>query len=212
MPVTITQLEGLALSGTPADGSKASANPGQTIRLHGAGVSLSTEVIFPIVDVNGTISNRVLRPDYAGTDGTLAEIRVPDDAITGNVQVVGAAGTFLLQIVPTLTVVERFSATDVRLMGGGFSEDHNLSVTFGLATVADTGSNVDVYSWFLANDYLTVIQPGGSGNTVTVTTAGGTSAPVNIGVDDPGSAGAMLDLAIFPGQCRSGCQPFCVGG
>ena len=68
--ISISGFEGSALSGTPADGLVASANPGQTIRLVGSGVGVSTEIIFPIIDANGTVSNRVVRPDLASVDGT----------------------------------------------------------------------------------------------------------------------------------------------
>src|SRR5439155_4267305 len=132
----------------------------------------------PTIDVNGNVSNRVVKPDLASTDGKLAEIRVPEDARTGPIQVVGAAGTFQLQIVPTLKLAERYSSTDVRLLGSGFTENSNLTVKFGATPVPDTGPTVDVAYNFFINDLIYVGQPSGSGNVVTVTTAGGTSPPV----------------------------------
>ena len=116
-------IESVALSGTPADGLVASANPGQTIRLVGSGITLSTEIIFPIIDANGTVSNRVVRPDLASVDGTLGEVRVPLDAVTGNLQVVGAAGSFLLQVVPVVSVAQMgASGPQLRLLGVGFAK------------------------------------------------------------------------------------------
>ena len=127
--ISINGLQSVALSGTPANAAIPSANPGQTIRLAGEGITLSTEIIFPIIDSSGNISNQVVRPDLASVDGTLGEVRVPNNAITGNLQVVGAAGTFPLQVVPTLALAEIYGSTDLRLLGGGFTEGSSLSVT-----------------------------------------------------------------------------------
>jgi hypothetical protein len=172
LPISLTQVEGTALAGTPASGVQPSANPGQTVRIVGQGFDLTTEVIFPTIDINGNLSNRAVLPDLVNGDGTFMEVRAPDDAITGNLRVVGAPGTFPLQIVPTLTLVKRFSGSQVRMLGGGFTENTGLSVDFSGVTVSDTGSNIDVRGWFLSNDTLRVDQPSGSGDTVTVTTAG----------------------------------------
>ena len=190
------------MSGTPANALVPSANPGQTIRIVGAGLNLSTEVIFPIISTTGVLSTVVLRPDLVSTDGTLAELRVPDNAITGNIQVVGAAGTFALQIVPTLKLVEEDPATRLlRLLGGGFTEDSNLSVNFLVGgSISDSGTSIDVFNSnnFLANDTLYVTRPVGASGPVSVTTAGGTSSSVAIGVDDPASIAGIYDLAVFP--------------
>ena len=179
-----------------------SANAGQTIRILGSGINLSTEVIFPIISTTGVLSTVVLRPDLVSTDGTLAELRVPDNAITGTIQVVGAAGTFALQIVPTLKRVEEDPATRLlRLLGGGFTEDSNLTVNFAVGgSIIDNGTSIDVYNNnnFLANDTLYVTRPVTASGPVSVTTAGGTSSSVAIGVDDPASIAGIYDLAVFP--------------
>ena len=197
--VATLYIESIALSGTPANAAIASANAGQTIRLVGDGITLSTEIIFPTLDVNGVLSNRVVKPDLASVDGTLGEVRVPNDAVTGNLQVVGAAGTFALQVVPTLTLAEvSTSAPQLRLLGGGFTEGSALTVSVNGAVIADTGSNVDVTSNFLANDRLYVTTAATAGQVVSVTTAGGTSAAVTIALDDSAAVSSLFDLAIFP--------------
>ncbi|MEK7675409.1 MAG: hypothetical protein AAB676_06200 [Verrucomicrobiota bacterium] len=196
--ISATQLSTTALAGTPVSPAQPSANAGQTLRVLGSGFDLTTEIIFPIVDSLGNISNRAVLPDLAKTDGTLIEVRVPDDAMTGNVQVIGANANLFLQIVPTLRMVERFSGSQVRLLGSGFTENSNLSVDFNGETVNDTGLNVDVSLNFLANDTLSVHVPSGGGNLVSVITAGGVSAPVTIATTDPADVGEMRDLAIFP--------------
>jgi hypothetical protein len=109
--VAVSGVEGAALSGTPAVAGAPSANAGQTIRILGSGLTLAMEVIFPVVESGaGAVTNRIVRPDLVNTAGTLAEVRVPEDAITGPVQVVGAGGAFQLQVVPTLALVQRFAA------------------------------------------------------------------------------------------------------
>ena len=50
----------------------------------------------------------------------------------------------------------------------------------------------------LQNSELNITQPGGSGNTVAVTTAGGTSQSVEIPVDDPPDVGPLHAVAVFP--------------
>ena len=136
------------------------ANPGQTIRIIGADLSLMTDIIFPIIDVNGNISNH-LRPDLASTDGTLAEVRVPEDAVTGAMQ-------------SSRTARSRADRAYAQIGRTVFRHDHpaigrrlygssSLSVVFGATTVVDTGSAIDVFTSFLTNDSLSVNQPVGAG-------------------------------------------------
>src|SRR5712671_2377755 len=196
----VASIQSVALSGTAANAGVPSANPGQTIRILGSGITLSTEIICQTIDVLGGLSNVVLQPDLVSVNGTLAEIRVPDNAVTGTIQVVGAAGVFPLQIVPTLELIEPFAGGQVRLLGSGFSEGASLSVNFNGVVVTDTGANIDVSNSnrFLANDTILMNIPGGGTSPVTVTTAGGTSAAVSIANDDPVSISGMVSMAIFP--------------
>jgi hypothetical protein len=200
-PMSVTQLVATALAGTATSSGLPSANPGQTIRILGGGLDLTTEVIFPIIDINGNVANRSVRPSFAKVDRTLIEVTVPQDAVTGNVLIIGAAGAFPLQIVPTLEFVSRTgSGSQVRLLGSGFTENSGLSVRFGFAssTVADTGANIDVSSWFLSNDSIVVTPLAGAGEPVSVSTAGGTSTPVTTSTDDPPAVGDIRDIAVFP--------------
>src|SRR5207237_6944565 len=152
----------------------------------------------PCTDTFGNLFNRAVNPDDVSVNGTVMEVRVPDDAITGGIRVIGAGGTIPLQVVPTLKLAERFGGSSVGLLGSGFTENTGLAVTFGGTTVADTGGNIDVYdsNTFTANDTLFTNQPAGSGDAVTVTTAGGTSAALSLATDDPASIGGLNDLAI----------------
>jgi hypothetical protein len=187
------------LEGTAALSTQASANPGQSIRVLGNGFDYTTDVIFPTIGTTGLISNIAVNPHFVSPNGTLMEVIVPDDALTGSVRVVGAAGAFALQIVPTLELVEDFGSNQFRLLGAGFTEDTNLSVNFtGAPAVVDSGASIDVTSSFLANDTLTVTKPAAGTGPVSVTTVGGTSASVAISVDDPASVAGINDLAVFP--------------
>jgi hypothetical protein len=196
VPISLSQLQGIAMSGVPPNPAQPSANPGQTIQVVGNSLDYTTEVIFPVIDVAGTLSNRAATPSFVSVAGTLMEVRVPDDAITGNVRVVGAAGSFPLQVVPTLALAERIAGSSLRLLGGGLTENSSLTVTVGGTPIADTGTNVDVLTSFLAAD--TLVLTTALSATVSVTTAGGTSASVTIPVSDPPTVTNIYGLAIFP--------------
>lgn len=200
LPISVTQIVGAAVSGTPTSVTQASANPGQTIRILGGGFDQTTDIIFGGIDINGNLFNRAVNPDLVSVNRTMMEVRVPDDAITGSIRVIGAAGALQLQIVPTLKRVERQAGggTQMYLLGSGFTENNSLSVNFGGTVVSDTGVSIEVFNSFLANDTLGVVLPAAGTSPVTVTTAGGTSAPVNIAFDDPASVGDLRDVAVFP--------------
>src|SRR5262249_48391820 len=51
---TLTSIDSVAASGTPADPSQASANPGQTITLHGTGLSTLSNVLLTYITGGGT--------------------------------------------------------------------------------------------------------------------------------------------------------------
>jgi hypothetical protein len=59
---------------------------------------------------------------------------------------------------------------------------------------------MDVWEQFLSNDTLRVTTAAAlaPGQVVTVTTAGGTSAPVAVALDDPSGVAGLYDLALFP--------------
>jgi len=87
--VTFSKIVGVAGSGTPADGTQASANPGQAITLQGSGLSFTTDVVLPVIDDSGTVSERVVQPVLVDETGSQMTVLVPADAFTGNVGVVG---------------------------------------------------------------------------------------------------------------------------
>ena len=205
--LNLASITSVAFSGTPADGSQASANAGQAVTLTGTGLSTATDVLLRWSDVNGTAQMTRLSPDAAAANGTSATLTVPlyaNGAFT--LQVFGSAMQPLLQIVPTLTSYDQ-QGSGVTLFGSGYVEGAS-SYAFTAATVTDTPAdpgNIDVYYNidFSAQNGRTTINRialpiHGAGN-VTVSTAGGTSAALDLNLVQVAVAGTSLgDVAIDP--------------
>ena len=151
--------------------------------------------MFPILDGNGTSYQRVIRPLAVAADGTSLEVVVPLDAVTGPVGIVGdrLGNQPWLQIVPVVTngdfrsIAADRSTASVRLQGLGFIEGNETTYTFGEVSVIDRSLTGGPNSgWFFThdNDGVDLTLPTGGDNfhgAVTVTTAGGTSAPWSVG-------------------------------
>jgi hypothetical protein len=120
---------------------------------------------------------------------------VPDDALTGPIHVVGDVnGTqALLQIVPVVDSVELTTSDEVRALGRGFVEG-DATYRLGTGTVIDIGAR-DGPEVSGLNDQVTFAPPPSEPGVFTVTTAGGTSAPVAWG----GFASAQPALAAADG-------------
>ncbi|NML45874.1 phosphatase PAP2 family protein [Ramlibacter sp. G-1-2-2] len=186
--VSVDAIQSTALRGTPADGTQASANPGQAILLHGTGLTTDTDVLLRWTDINGNPVMTKLSPTNAAADGTSATVILPRDAngVFG-LQVFGSASQPLLQIVPVLDSYD-VSGTTLTVFGGGLVEGGS-SYAFPGSTIVDasTDSNTDVYynSDFSAQNgrvnFNNTVPNSGLGG-MTVTTAGGTSAPLNLNV------------------------------
>jgi hypothetical protein len=184
----------VAASGTPANPAIASANPGQTVTINGTNFDSSTDVVFPAIDGDGTRFERVVRPASVNANGTQLTVVVPIDvAFTGTVGIVGDRNTagFPLQIVPVLDSVV-FGNTpgdysDVQLRGRGFVEANGSTYKFGQVEVTDysPGGGPNAGGFFqYDNDGVNLSVPLNSGlynGPITVTTAGGTSAPFTLG-------------------------------
>ncbi len=187
---TVTSIESVAASGTPADPSQASANPGQTITLHGTGLTRLSDVLFTYVNSSGIKFVLAINPTDAAADGTSATIVVPGSANGAFVVgILGATGHPLLQIVPTLTSY-LVSFTDLELVGSGFVEDATTYTVAG-AVVVDSGGSTspDVFFSFQTqfdNTGVEFTEPVHGPGVVTVTTAGGTSAPLTLNEIRPG--------------------------
>ena len=203
--VTLTGITSTAVSGTPADATQASANAGQAITLTGTGLTTDTDVLVQYVDSNGTPVVVSVNPTSAAANGTSATLIVPSAAngVT-RLQVFGSATQPLLQIVPTLT---GFDLTDhTTLFGSGFVEGastYHLAGVDRTDTPADINSTVDVSfnQTFTADNgrvdlYQAALPTHGLGP-VTVTTAGGTSAPLTLNALRVAVEGSSLgDVAV----------------
>jgi hypothetical protein len=198
-----------ALSGTPADATQASANPGQAITLQGTGLSTATDVLLRWTDVNGNAQMVRLSPASAAADGSSATLVIPEYANgVVSLQVFGSASQPLLQIVPKLTGFDVQNAA-LSLFGSGFVEGAS-RYNFAGTTVTDSQVNgsADVYynpdfsfQNGRANFDTNTLPHHGLGN-VTVTTAGGTSAALDLNLLRPGgtaAVGALGDVAVDPG-------------
>jgi hypothetical protein len=188
---SVDRMIAVAASGTPADATAASANPGQAITLEGSGFDATTEVVFVTIDSFAVVRERVVWPSTVNDAGTVLRVVVPAEAITGVVGVVGDrnARAELLQIVPVVSDVDVTSvatsggSAGVALTGAGFVEGSNTAYRFGAIAVTDasSGSGPDVT---FGNDQVSLtlaLTPDAFGP-VTVQTAGGTSAPFTLGV------------------------------
>jgi hypothetical protein len=194
---SFTGITATASSGTAANATKPSANPGQTITILGSGLSQSAGVVFQTIDYAGNKSDTIVNPLIVAADGKSAQVVVPDGAVTGTVRLVGdtANGAFALQIVPLITGVSSVSingdgTANVTLIGRGFVEDNDSLYKFGSATIVDPGVSTgpDVYDGY-QNSYirngvvtLRVALGSTSAGALSVTTAGGTSALFNKGI------------------------------
>ena len=117
--------------GTPANAALPSANVNQPVRLLGAGFDLYTEIIFPVQPSGGINadlrSTKVVKATQVSADGTSLQVVVPHDAATGNIRIVGASGSFFLQIVPTVVQVQSpatfATGQTMTILGSGLVEN-----------------------------------------------------------------------------------------
>jgi hypothetical protein len=183
LALTVSALEASANVGTPANPALASAVPGQTVTLRGEGLDLSSDVVFQVVDVNGQRSELVIKPASVNGDGTVAQVVVPPNAVTGVLRVLGdrAALQPVLQVVPTVSSMRIQSvAADglsavVVLSGLGFIEGGDTEYHFGGNVIFDASGSAGAD---VANGQVTLTVPmtAGAVGTVVVVTAGGRSA------------------------------------
>lgn len=207
----LTSIRAIALSGTPADATHASANPGQAITLTGTGLSTDSDVLMRYTDESGALQMVQLNPIAAAQDGTSATLRVPTEANGAfSLQVFGSSAQPVLQIVPVLTRFDGSTLAATGLVEGGSRYD------FAGQRINDTqvnaGVDVDssVYMYYPGQGYFYVSGASLDGTTLphfgpgalTVTTAGGTSAALVLNSMRPGSdtasVGSLADVAVDP--------------
>ncbi|WP_457334994.1 hypothetical protein [Rhizobacter sp. P5_C2] len=184
-----------ALSGSAAIANVPSANPGQQIGVVVPFDPATARMSFKTVDAAGTVSNLVVNVFRTDAAARIAFFNVPLNALTGDAEVfeqVGSVithfddGTFPLQIVPTVRDVQVVSvaadgtSAQVLVSGSGFVEGANTVYRFGATSVVDTSTSAgpDVQSDGTAR--LTVPLSAAAFGPVSVTTAGGSSAPFSV--------------------------------
>ena len=198
-PLNFTAITATAASGAPETAGQASANPGQAITIQGTGLDATTDVVFQTLNSSGVPGQVVVTPSSAAADGTSAVVVVPVTAVTGYVRVIGDenATEALLQIVPIVTgltvssVSSDGTSAQVTLSGSGFIEGNDSEYQFGTTLVLDgsTSSGPDVTDYgytpnytYAQNGFVTLTVPlsAGAFGSISVTTAGGTSAPFSV--------------------------------
>ena len=218
LALTVTALLATAYSGTPSDPAVASANAGQAIRVTGTGLDLTTDVVFPVVNNEGVVSERVVRPVAVNAAGTEIVLLVPVDAVTGSLGIVGdrSASTFPLQIVPVLDSVDVESIDGagharVRLRGKGFVEAGG-TYHFGTTDLVDINTSFNPIDVFFASGAWTAyfydvdLSTAAAFGAVSVSTAGGSSLPFSqtvaalTGTALSGSAANPAPASANPGQ------------
>ena len=199
--VGLSKIQSTAASGTPADPSQASANPGQVVTLSGSGLSTGTGVVAQYVNTNGNPAFELLHPFYTDTAGDLAEVTVPNyynGAFAWHI--VGSTSAPLVQVVPLVTAASMTGVASAQILGYGFEEAHGSAYTFDGTAVVNTsataGPNV-YYGNGVANGLVNLAPPTSGAGVLTVTTAGGTSAPFAWNAIDT-NLGDLSDLASDP--------------
>ena len=176
----------------------------------GTGLSTDSDALLRWSDNNGNPQMTRLSPSAAAADGSSATLIIPGYANGAySLQLFGSITQPLLQIVPTL---ERIDIQDrTVLFGSGFVEGTG-DYAFSGAAVADSaalGNDIDVSSddaFQNASAYLNrdALPAYGAGN-VSVSTAGGTSAPLLLNAMRVPVEGTNLgDVAIDPRAAGSG--------
>jgi hypothetical protein len=177
-PATLTSIASVASFGTPADGGVDSANIGQVIVIEGSGFRTNTNVLFPSMNDQGVAGTVAARISSINAGGTLATVVVPATAVTGDVTLVGATGSFALQIVPRITNLFGSAglpqSTNLQVQGSGFVEGA-ITVHFGSVDVVDPDPSFPIVDVFSSGTFMNVTVPAAAEPQVSVTTAGGTS-------------------------------------
>ena len=196
---SIASITAVAATGTPADAGQASANPGQTVTLVGTKLLTTSDILLRYTNSTGGPAMVLLHPATATADGTGATLVIPTYANGAvRLQMLGSSSQPLLQIVPVLTSYD-VSGSTLTLKGAGFVEAGS---TYGLqgAPLVDTGAStgpdvVSAYPDYVENGTVNITEPVHGIGPLTVTTAGGVSAPLTLNEFDPGY-GLVRDIAV----------------
>ena len=130
---------------------------------------------FPAEDQTGS-AGVLGRTGSASADGTTLTLVVPAQAVTGMLHVVGAGGTFELQVVPTLRSVGGTitPGSSILIEGTGLAAGEVTVSVGGKAAAPASGSIHDLFADGLSQQAVGLIVPQGTaGQAIMVTTPGG---------------------------------------
>ncbi|MEJ1933356.1 hypothetical protein WDZ92_24420, partial [Nostoc sp. NIES-2111] len=185
LPGRITAFAPVAQTGTPANPGEASANTGQILSFEAIGNLNGVLVQFDATDSQGqptTVTERATVSQATGS--STITVRVPANARTGTVRVLGTEFSAALQIVPTLraSAGRVVPGQEVVIEGTGLAQAGAVVTIDGLVaqvtdvrrlTAGTLGSNQD-------RELLTVRVPAGAqAGDIRVTTPGGDAALSN---------------------------------
>jgi len=196
--IGFTGISAASASGTPAHGAQAAVNPGQTLTLQGTALDATTDVVFQVIDASGNVGEQIVRPSTVNAAGTQALVRVPNEAVSGMVRVVGSANALALQVLPVISDVQvesvaaDGSTATLLIAGTGFVEGGGSEYRFGTRTVLDAGATTgpdvlarnDAVLGYVANGYVRVTVPLSAGvfGAISIKTGGGVSGSYSVGL------------------------------
>lgn len=183
-----------ALQGAPRVSHLPSANPGQLVEIRIENVSDETELRIDVIDRFGIVSQQSLFPVIVDPQGNSASYVIPANAVTGTVEVDSESGLLApLQIVPVLddarvlTVRETLDTNEVTIEFNGAGIVRSLTTEFVIGEeVILEDTVVGGISFPVLNEsaVLTVPFTRGLSGRISITTEGGTSAPLEFGFDE----------------------------
>ena len=186
--VNVASITAQALSGTPTDPALLSANPGQSITLHGDRLTLATDIEVQYHDATGRLRSELINPTSAELDGSAAQVILPD-VVNGviRLRIFGAPTIFAIQIVPVvhqgIMVFQPSPQPNfVRIYGRGFYDGDSTYDFDGTLIYDDDFTD---YAALQGNTIAEVLTSVPENVPLTVTTPGGTSAPVTVNVPVP---------------------------
>jgi hypothetical protein len=176
-PLAFNSIQTTAEVGQPADLGLPSANVGQRLAMTGAGFRSNHFLLIP----NAASSSRVAMPLRITSQEKSASILVPNEAMTGRVQLYGTTEKIPLQIVPKVTgaLGSLTASSRLEITGSGFVAGET-EVLLGETTIPASGITVEDSTRLS----LTLPDPLGSVSFLQAMTPGGTSNKILIPLTD----------------------------
>ncbi|MGB0600309.1 MAG: Ig-like domain-containing protein [Rubripirellula sp.] len=185
----------VATSGTPANPSEPSANPGQVITVTGTQLTELTDFMTRFRDPSGGIRYEIIQPNFASADGTQATLLIPEKYNGAfNIRRLGADQEHLLQIVPVVESIDvtSFNGT-ATLTGKGFQEAAGAIYQISGINIVDDSVSQSPHVNF-NNQTANLTLPMHGFGQFTLTTDGGISEPISPNFFHP-ALGELRDIA-----------------